>query len=365
MTGAQTRAGSRSLMVLLLAGASLAACATPQPRYASRLSGAELPGGAASRPSTAQTGPRYKIGDPYQVAGIWYVPKDQPNYDETGIASWYGDAFNMQPTANGEIFDMNAISGAHTTLPLPSIVEVTNLDNGRKLRVRVNDRGPFVGGRVIDLSRAAAHELGYDQAGLARVRVRYVGPAPLDAANPPVRYASNGAPPPNRSWSTPAYPIDSRTASASAAPAGQAAGHDRATSYSTAPVAAANLPPAPVAVSSSALPPITGAAIARGGAIHDPVYATTYAPTVAPTQIAGAPGAYRVQAGAFGDRDNARRVVASLSSAGSAEIEPFERDGAMLYRVVLPGGADEGQAFALRDRVASLGYADARVLRPQ
>lgn len=365
MSGAQTRAASRSLLVLLLAGASLAACATSQPRYASRASGGEALGGPAGRPAAPQSGPRYKIGDPYQVAGIWYVPKEQPNYDETGIASWYGDAFNMQPTANGEIFDMNAISGAHTTLPLPSIVEVTNLDNGRKLKVRVNDRGPFVGGRVIDLSRAAAHELGYDQAGLAHVRVRYVGPAPLDATNPPVRYASNTASTPGRSWPTPAYPIASRAAPQPYAPPAPPSSYERAATYPAAPPAATSLPPAPVAVSSSALPPVTGSAIAPGGAVHGPVYATTYAPTVPQAQMNGASALYRVQAGAFGDRDNARRVVASLSSAGSAEIEPFERDGAMLYRVVLPSGADEGEAFALRDRVASLGYADARVLRPQ
>lgn len=346
MSAAQMHAVSRNLTILLLAGASLAACATPQPRYASRMSGGDHMGGPVSRPSAPQSGPRYKVGDPYQVAGIWYVPKEQPNYDETGIASWYGDAFNMQPTANGEIFDMNAISGAHTTLPLPSIVEVTNLDNGRKLKVRVNDRGPFVGGRVIDLSRAAAHELGYDQAGLAHVRVRYIGPAPLDATNPPIRYASNGATPP-------------------VSPPPPASGYDRAPTYAAAPVTATSLPPAPVAVSSSALPPVTGSAIAPGGAVHGPTYATTYAPAVPPAQLTSPGQLYRVQAGAFGDRDNARRVVASLSSAGSAEIEPFERGGAMLYRVVLPSGADEAEAFALRDRVASLGYADARVLRPQ
>ena len=103
---------------------------------------------------------RYKTGDPYQVGGIWYVPHEQPDYDKVGIASWYGDAFNMKATANGEVFDMNQFSAAHTTLPLPSMVEVTNLDNGRKLTVRVNDRGPFVGGRIIDLSHAAAQRAG-------------------------------------------------------------------------------------------------------------------------------------------------------------------------------------------------------------
>jgi len=103
------------LTLILLAGAALSACATPQPKYA-----AWTPGiGQAAQPSGA--GGRYKVGDPYQVAGIWYVPKEQPNYDETGTASWYGDAFNNKSTANGEIFDMHAISAAHPTLPMPSI----------------------------------------------------------------------------------------------------------------------------------------------------------------------------------------------------------------------------------------------------
>ena len=104
---------------------------------------------------------KYKIGNPYQVDGVWYVPAEQPNYDEVGMASWYGDDFHSKLTANGEMFDMNAFSAAHKTLPMPSIVEVTNLENGQKMQVRVNDRGPFVGDRIIDLSRAAANALGF------------------------------------------------------------------------------------------------------------------------------------------------------------------------------------------------------------
>lgn len=172
--------GAGRIALVLLAGASLAACATLAPRY---------PAGGGARVA-APSGPAgYKTGQPYQVGGVWYAPKDQPDYDQTGIASWYGDAFQLKPTADGETFDMNAISAAHTTLPLPSTVEVTNLDNGRRLTVRVNDRGPFVGGRIIDLSHAAARELGYDRAGLAHVRVRYIGPAPLAGPEAGVRYA--------------------------------------------------------------------------------------------------------------------------------------------------------------------------------
>lgn len=117
---------------------------------------------------------------PYVVRGRAYTPAIDESYDETGVASWYGDAFHGRPTASGEIFDMNALTAAHTTLPLPSLVEVTNLATGQSIVVRLNDRGPFVGDRIIDLSRAAADALGVRDQGLAQVRVRWLGPAPRD-----------------------------------------------------------------------------------------------------------------------------------------------------------------------------------------
>src|SRR5580692_13063327 len=98
----------------------------------------------------------YKVGQPYQIEGTWYYPREQPDYDETGVASWYGPTFHGQHTANGEIFDANGISAAHRTLPMPVNVRVTNLENGKSLIVRVNDRGPFARGRIIDLSAHAA-----------------------------------------------------------------------------------------------------------------------------------------------------------------------------------------------------------------
>ena len=114
----------------------------------------------------------YKIGTPYAINGLWYYPKVDYAYDESGIASWYGKKFDARPTANGEFFDPNGVTAAHRTLPLPSIVRVTNLENGRVLVVRVNDRGPFVRGRLIDLSRQSARLLGFENQGLARVRVQ-------------------------------------------------------------------------------------------------------------------------------------------------------------------------------------------------
>jgi|TARA_A100001391_G_scaffold44812_4_gene26256 rare lipoprotein A len=125
-------------------------------------------------------GGRYVVGQPYTVAGNRFVPREQPDLDVTGRASWYGPAFHGRLTANGEVFDMYALSGAHPTLPLPSYVRVTNADNGASTIVRINDRGPFSYSRTVDLSRRAAEVLGFQQQGTANVRVQYIGPAPLN-----------------------------------------------------------------------------------------------------------------------------------------------------------------------------------------
>jgi rare lipoprotein A len=124
----------------------------------------------------------YKLGRPYQVAGRWYYPEFDPAYDKVGIASWYGVPFHGRATANGEVFDRDGLTAAHPTLPLPSIVRVTNLANHRQLELRVNDRGPFVGDRLIDLSQAAARALGFERQGTARVRVEFVSLAEAKGA---------------------------------------------------------------------------------------------------------------------------------------------------------------------------------------
>ena len=115
-----------------------------------------------------------KIGKPYKVAGKWYKPKEDDGYDKVGYASWYGPQFHGKPTANGERFDMNKVTAAHKTLPLPTYVRVTNLNNKRAIIVRVNDRGPFVGNRIIDLSRRSAQLLGFEKKGVQKVRVQRV-----------------------------------------------------------------------------------------------------------------------------------------------------------------------------------------------
>lgn len=125
-------------------------------------------------------GGSYKLGSPYQVSGRWYVPREEPNYDATGVASWYGSDFHGRKTANGEIFDMNALTAAHPTLPIPSYAYVTNLDNNRTVLVRINDRGPYAHDRIIDLSRQTARAIGSEGKGLVNVRVRHAGRAPLN-----------------------------------------------------------------------------------------------------------------------------------------------------------------------------------------
>jgi rare lipoprotein A len=122
----------------------------------------------------------YKVGDPYLANGKWYVPINDPGYDRVGKASWYGDFFHGRQTANGEIYDMNALTAAHPTMPMPAYAAVTNLLNNRTVVVRVNDRGPYHDDRIIDLSHKAAQVLGFFGRGTAPVRVRYLGPAPLN-----------------------------------------------------------------------------------------------------------------------------------------------------------------------------------------
>ncbi|HCU59316.1 MAG TPA: septal ring lytic transglycosylase RlpA family protein [Alphaproteobacteria bacterium] len=118
-----------------------------------------------------QYGGLYKVGNPYQIMGRWYYPKEDYHYSEIGIASWYGDDFHAKRTANGEKYDMNTLTAAHRTLPLPSIVRVTNLENGRSLVLRVNDRGPYAKERIIDISKRGAQLLGYQTKGTAKVKV--------------------------------------------------------------------------------------------------------------------------------------------------------------------------------------------------
>lgn len=147
-----------------------------------------------TNPNPPKGGGRYQVGKPYTVRGVTYVPQDNPSYTATGGASWYGADFHGRRTANGEIFSANAITGAHPTLPLPSYVRVTNQANGRSLIVRVNDRGPYMPGRIMDLSHRAASMLGYVNNGHTQIKAEYVGPAPLEGDDTRMLVASYSGP---------------------------------------------------------------------------------------------------------------------------------------------------------------------------
>jgi len=165
--------------LLLVAGFALGACSNHVDRYYHPSGGY----GKSNLPSG--NGGYRKTGKPYTIAGRTYYPLESARgYDETGVGSWYGRDFHGKLTANGESYDMHALSAAHKTLPLPTLVRVTNLENGRSVVVRVNDRGPFVKNRIIDLSYAAAHALDYDLKGTARVRVQALEGSTAYASNP-------------------------------------------------------------------------------------------------------------------------------------------------------------------------------------
>ena len=325
----------RGLGLMAVAAMILSACATP--KYATGKPGYTVSArndttrGSAPRPgSTVGRGGKPLRGTekPYQINGVWYYPKADPNYNEVGIGSWYGEQFHNRRTANGEIFDMDIPSAAHKTLPLPSLVEVTNLDNGQKMIVRVNDRGPFVGDRVIDLSKAAAEQLGYRRQGVARVRVKYIGPASGGVFSAPRQYAQvrSPAPPPVRNVPRSFDDIKEPSQRVQVLPQKQE------------PDPTWSAPPAPIQQAA--------------------------APIGSPESVLAPAKAYRVQAGSFSNRENAEKAVRQLSGAGRASIDTIERASGTLYRVTVLAGQDESEAWSLRDRVESLGYQGATVLRP-
>jgi len=197
-----TGRGSAKAIVAAAAASVLAACSVgPTPfdgntkEYFSQAKyGSASPRVVAANFPVPKGGGRYMIGKPYRVAGKTYIPSDDPRYTETGLASWYGSAFHGRMTANGEVYDVNGLTAAHPTLPLPSYARVTNLDNGRSLVVRVNDRGPFADDRIIDVSSRVADILDFKRAGTAEVRVEYVAPARMDGRDTNTLLASYSGP---------------------------------------------------------------------------------------------------------------------------------------------------------------------------
>ena len=282
---------------------------------------------------TLPAGAGYKIGNPYQIKGAWYHPKVDYEYEETGIASWYGPNFHGKPTANGEIFDMNKVSAAHRTLPLPSMVLVTNLDNGRSLKMRVNDRGPFARGRIIDVSRRSAQLLGFYREGTARVRVEIIADESRQLVINP-----RGAPEQAFADSGSADSAESEAKVASA-PLRQ--------SSNTSPEPAA----ASGGVTSQALMPMGGS---------DQAMATPEG-SIIPIRAVASSQLY-VQAGSYSQFDNANRVLADLSDLGPADIHPAQVGGRSLYRVRLGPISSSGEADRLLAETIQAGYPGSQIV---
>jgi rare lipoprotein A len=262
----------------------------------------------------------YKVGQPYQVAGTWYYPREDADYNETGVASWYGSQFQGRQTANGERFDMNLMTAAHPTLPLPSHVRVTNLNNGRSVIVRVNDRGPFARGRIIDMSRAAARELGFERDGTAPVRVQNLGVAPLNVASEEARGVLEGR-------------------------------RMQLASVSASTVTATTLTPPGTATSR----PV---ATAPAQDVNGP------GPSERNRLPETAPRLY-VQVGAFGMESNALNLLSRLRASGqvpNAGVAQAWIDGQQLYRVRVGPYTDVNDADAALRQVAGLGYTAARII---
>lgn len=268
----------------------------------------------------------YKIGKPYQIGDTWYYPREQPDYDETGIASWYGPSFYGHRTANGELYDATALTAAHRTLPLPVNVRVTNLENGRSIIVRVNDRGPFAKGRIIDLSEKAAELLGYKAKGTARVRVTFIGRADLDGGTPPPDET-----PPEVATAVPAAPTATVATS------------------DLAPVAGAPVDPG-TSVATLPQPSISSADTA---AVTQPTGIVTKVPVPAETRL-------YVQVGAFSSYQNAERLAHKLG--GAFRISAVTQAGRTIYRVRLGPFEELGDADSALDKLSGAGSNDAQIV---
>ena len=320
--------------------------------------------------------PHRKVGNPYKVAGIWYYPKEDSNYDETGIGSWYGPKFHGRKTANGELFDMNRLTAAHPTLPLPSTIKVTNLSNGRSIYVRLNDRGPFAHNRVVDLSRAAAERLGYREDGLAKVRVEYIGEASLADAittlGAPEAYADGSYADVVRRPAVADMQMNTVKTRIVSGPEIKIASASDADELNTAMLAdarkAAGESEARIVESPliRAKPvTITSAATVVPANPYTPAEAISPAPVREALATDAALTQFMVQIGAYASVENAERVTDRLDDDMPVRTARIERtDGQSLYRVRLGPYRTETEAQTALGQARQAGFSDARVIRP-
>lgn len=275
----------------------------------------------------------YKIGDPYQVGGVWYYPKVEYDYRETGIASWYGPGFHGRKTANGEIYDQDGLTAAHRTLPLPSMVRVTNLENGRSLVVRVNDRGPFKSGRIIDLSRRAAQLLKFVNTGTAKVEVEVLETESRQVATLALRdEAAAKAPAP-----APVVPVKAaRLPSNGSHTLGRTALAAPRTDRSESPAT-----PPRIATPIHIVEPRLDGRVSRQPVTESKIY---------------------VQAGAFLRRDNAARLSARLSTMGATSISEKKVEDRLFYRVRLGPLDTVDAADSLLNTLLANGYNEVAVV---
>ena len=276
-------------------------------------------------------GGQYHVGNPYQVAGRWFNPREQPNYDKTGTASWYGEAFHRRRTSNGEWFDMNTLTAAHATLPLPSYALVTNLENNQQVVVRVNDRGPFVGTRVMDLSKRAADVLGYRLRGKAEVRVKLIGPAPIADSM--------------------GHMLAMNQAMKQGASMGQLVAMSNDVTAQAPPTAVAmNVPAAPhlkkLPLAVAAVPPL------------EPLQVAFEPPAVQPR-------AYIVRVGVFHSLDNANFAYQQMHFYGHARIVKAVGANGPLYRVELGPMESKAGADAAITAAIGEGFEDAKLIRSE
>lgn len=264
----------------------------------------------------------YKIGQPYQVSGVWYYPSVDYKYNETGIASWYGPGFHGKRTANGETYDQHDLTAAHPTLPLPSMVRVTNLENGRSLKLRINDRGPFSNNRIIDISKRGAQLLGFEKKGTAKVRVSV---------------------------------LESDSRQLAAAAQGKAASEPMVQQAVYRPE---DMEPVKQQVAAAPVSPVSMESLGQNSQQNEEMPEPD---GVISQQAVGSSDLF-IQAGSFTEYSNATRLADRLSTHGDVRIAPASVDGREFYRVQIGPVTSVDAADGLLENLISSGYKQSHVV---